>query len=310
MDGQTENLVPESEEKNEPIDIAQAFRMYNQQKQEAPANDVDDTEGTDDNEPEDVGGDNEVEADDDTPDNEPDGDSVGGSTDVIEPVDLSPAKQNYLKNLQNQAISNVRKKMSEDQIELWSMEDIYEKDEQTGRVTFHNPDDPQHPFSSRADAQKFIDAMNQEVTNYFRREVNAEQQRLVQKSAPVLQMYDFAPVYQQMSESEQVVLNDLIEPYAIYDNNNKIIGFNCNLQSVANTARQIAKRFQAASSGNNNNDQASKAQPSQQKQPGNRPANDLPTGNGLSEDEQEPKTIGEALKMYDEQQRNAKKKGK
>ena len=308
MDG-ADNIEEQnfSEESYNPVDIAEAFKLYNK-SQRATAEDTVETGEEPDGEPEVTTNPDVGEPEDTDGDAAYSDDDLGESASVIDPVDLSPQKQNYLKNIQNQAISNVRKAMKEQDIEMWTMEDIYERDEDTGRVTFHNPDDPNRPFQSRAEAQAFIEAMNKEVTNYFRNEVNKEQQRLVLQQAPVLQMFDFAPVYQGMSEVEQGVFNDLIEPYAITDNGGRVIGFNVNLSSVANTARQIAKRFNVPTP-------EPAAEPSikgggKARQQGSKPAMDMKTGSSESSEDEEPKTLGEALKRYDAMQREAEKKGK
>lgn len=297
----------------EPVDIAEAFRMYNKAQQEAAQESLGDTEdNSEDNGSvdgfdggvdgyEDNAGQGEGESD--TPSEPGDDDSVGGSSDVIEPVDYSPAKQAILKDIQDAAIQQVRREMAEQEIELWSMEDIYERDENTGRVTFHNPDDPNRPFASRAEAQAFIEAMNKEVTNYFRNEVNKKQRELVNAATPQLQTIDYADTYMAMSETEQKIFNDLIEPYAITNREGKVIGFNVNLVSAGNTARRIAKNFDNSTPSTNNE----KTPPA--KNEVSRPAMDMKTGVSATAegDLPEPKTIGEALKLYDQQQRKAKK---
>jgi len=303
----------------EPVDIAQAFRMYNQANRAAAEGNVDtgDVDPSADGGEEEAGlgdggaGENQAEAEPAAAPSaefgEDDGD-VGGSTNVVEPVDYSPAREQILKNIQNQALNDVRQQMREQQIEMWSIKDIYEKDEQTGRVTFHNPDNPNQPFSSRAEAQAFVDAMNKEVENYFRSEVNKRQQELVQNAAPIFQVIEYSPVYNAMSEVEQKVFDSLIEPYAITDNNGKVIGFNTNLVAAGNVARSIAKNFQSA----NPAQQAAQeqAQESKPAAAATRPATDMPTGKTEStlNSDDEPKTIGEALKMYDKM--NREKKGK
>jgi hypothetical protein len=191
--------------------------------------------------------------------------------------------------------------MQEQQIELWSMNDIYERDEQTGRVTFNNPDDPQHPFAGRAEAQNWLNAMNQDIQNHFRTRVNQKQQELIQNAAPALQVVDFAPRYNAMDETTKGVFDTLIEPYAIKNNSGNVIGFNTNLESAYNIAQRIVsnmpKSEQAAA--------APKQEPKSNKG-SSRPATDIKGGNGVDPDMQEPKTIGEALKMWDKMNRKDK----
>ena len=308
--------VNETQASTEPVDIAQAFRMYNQAQRETAEEPVD--AGEDTGEPEqgkpgladtgDVAPSAEgEEVPDAATDAEPEGDDdIGGSSGVVEPVDYSPAREQILRNIQNQAINDIRKEMREQQIELWSIKDIYEKDENTGRVTFHNPDDPNHPFASRAEAQSFVDAMNKEVENHFRNRVNQRQQELVQGAAPVFQVIEYSPVYNAMNDVEKQVFDSLVEPYAIRDNRGNVIGFNTNLQAAGNVARNIAKNFQSSQP-------AQASQPEQKTnspQQGSRPATDMPTGKSASVGgvEDEPKTLGEAIKMYDKMNRAKKEK--
>ena len=313
---QTENTPEQTPSAPEPVDIAQAFKMVNEANRAAAEEPVapgeagqpDDEgeqpagEGTEAPASEEGAAESVSDTTEDIGDNT-DG-NVGGSSAVIEPVDYSPRKQEILKNIQARAIEEVRKEMKEQGIELWTMNDIYERDENTGRATFRNPDDPNNPCKSRAEAQNFINAINSDIENHFRNEVNKKQQQLVQQSLPTLQMVDFANTYQAMSQIEKDVFDDLISPYALKDNRGNIVGFNVNLEAAANTARQIAKRF-------NMSQQAAPAQQDnkqQERKPPEQPALDIKTGNGVSPDEEEPKTIGEALKRFDEQ--NRKKKGK
>ena len=71
----------------------------------------------------------------------------------------------------------MRQHFAEQQIEMWSIEDLYEKDEHTGRVRFRNPDDPSRDFQSRYEAQQFVDAMNKT----FKRETGKTAQSLLQQ---------------------------------------------------------------------------------------------------------------------------------
>ena len=318
-DEQNKELVDETQATPAPTDIAEAFKMYNQANRAAAEEPVASGEiGQSDDAGAGEQGTGEPVSESNLGAEESVGDTLasgstdtegglGGSTTLVEPVDYSPAKQEVLKNIQSRAVDEVRKELKEQQIDLWSITDIRieEKDRDgnpTGRILYRNPDDPDHPFTSRADAQAYIVSINEEIQNLFRKRVNEKQQELLQQSLPTLQMMDFAPTYQKMSQIEQDVFDDLVAPYAINDAQGNIIGFNVNLDAVANTAKQLAKRFAsqqpAAQQSVQNQDQL--------KQQGNRPAMDIKTGNGVSPDEEEPKTIGEALKRVDEANRKQK----
>ena len=196
----------------------------------------------------------------------------------------------------------MRQDFSKNNITPCTIEELYQRDEQTGRVTFKNPDDPTRAFSSRADAQQWVDAFNKQVEARFRQEVNKKQQELVESNAPQLRLIAFAPKFDAMSKAAQDILDDLIEPYAVRDAAGRTVGYNVNLDVMAAQAEKIAKRFpeqQAAQAAENPQEAGKQA---------SRPAMNLPTGNGKNADEEEPKTIGEALKMYDKQQREKRKK--
>lgn len=184
---------------------------------------------------------------------------------------------------------------------MWSINDIYERDEQTGRVRFRNPDDPNRDFSSRYEAQQFVDAMNKQISTEFRQRVNMKQRELIQQEGPRLRTLEFAPRYNAMDQTTKDIFDDLIEPYAVRDGAGDVIGFNVNLEPVARQAERIAARFKQ---------QAPTAPAAaQEKEKPTGPALDMKTGASVTGDA-EPKTIGEALKMYDKKQRESKKKGK
>lgn len=196
----------------------------------------------------------------------------------------------------------VRREFADQQISMWSINDIYERDEQTGRVRFRNPDDPNRDFASRYEAQQFVDAMNKQITAEFRSRVNQKQRELVQEEAPRLRTLEFAPRYNAMDQTTRDIFDDLIEPYAVRNKAGEVIGFNIQLEPMARQAEKIAQRFRAAAPAPAGQEPDAKPEPKG-------PALDMKTGASQTGDI-EPKTIGEALKMYDKKQREARKKGK
>ena len=311
---EVENRVQNSDPATEPIDLAQAFKMYNQANRAAAEESVETGEtvrdlgnaandggkgfeGPEDGEPAGSITDTDAGQQDGT-------DDLGGSADVIEPVDYNPAREQILKDVQQEALRNVRQRFAEQQIEMWSIEDLYEKDEHTGRVRFRNPDNPDRDFQSRYEAQQFVDAMNKQITQSFRNEVNKAQREIIQREAPKLRLIEFAPKYDAMDQVTKDIFDDMIEPYAVTDSGGKVVGFNVNLDAVHAQAAKIAQRIkQYAPQPQAQEDGEAKAKPASKS-----PALDAKTGVSIT-GEQEPKTIGEALKMYDKQQRESKKKG-
>lgn len=314
MSEQDKNPVQIGDPATEPIDLAQAFKMYNEANRTPAEQPVETGEPAEpvaeggageqgSGEPEAPEGAGEsmetvAPADDGAGD-----DGSGGSADVVEPVDFNARRQELLQDIQRQAIAEVRQEFANNQINPCTIEELYQRDEQTGRVTFKNPDDPQHDFASRAEAQAWVDAFNKQIEMRFRQEINAKQRELVQQRAPQLRLIEFASTFNSMSKAEQDIMDDLIEPYAVKDSGGNVVGFNVDLNAVANQARKIAAKFaQEAPAAN-----APEDSQEPQEAPG-RPAMNMPTGTGQSSDRAEPKSIGEALKMYDKSQREKGKK--
>lgn len=202
--------------------------------------------------------------------------------------------------MQNQALVQTRQMFQEKGISPWTIEDLYVKDENTGEVTFRNPDNPDRPFQDRYAAQQFIDAMNKQITQTFRTEVNKAQQEILKGTAPTLRLLDFGPKYDAMDANTKKVFDTMAEPYAIKDKSGQIIGFNVDLDKLAGQAKQIAKMIP---------DQQPQQQQQQQAASAKTPPMDMKSGAGKADDEVEPKSLGEALKLYDKKQRE-KKEGK
>lgn len=291
----------------EPVDLAQAFKMLNKNDREAAAEPVGQAEPPEPNVSGDEPGGNESSGEPGftAPEQQPaatgydSAPTAGGSSDGIQAIDFDSRRQDILRGIQQQALSDVRREFKNNGIEYCTIESLYQRDENSGRVTFKNPDDPRNPFNSRAEAQAWVEAFNKQIDTRFRQEVNKKQQELVGGSAPTLRLISFAPKYQAMSQTEKEIMDDLIEGYGVRNRQGQIIGYNVDLDAVAAQAKRIAKRMKPAEA------------PAQQAQPQpatSGPAMDMPTGSGTSNDMKEPKTIGEALKMFDAQQRN--KKGK
>lgn len=307
MSGQDVTPISFGDPATEPVDLAQAFKMLNKNDGEAAAEPVGQAEPSEPNVSGDEPGGNEgsgepgLTASEQQPaatgyDSAP---TAGGSSDGIQAIDFDSRRQDILRGIQQQALSDVRKEFKNNGIEYCTIESLYQRDENSGRVTFKNPDDPRNPFNSRAEAQAWVEAFNKQIDTRFRQEVNKKQQELVGDSAPMLRLISFAPKYQAMSQAEKEIMDDLIEGYGVRNRQGQIIGYNVDLDAVAAQAKRIAKRMKPAEA------------PVQQAQPqpaASGPAMDMPTGSGTSNDMKEPKTIGEALKMFDAQQRS--KKGK
>ena len=312
-----QNQVAQADAATTPIDLASAFKMLNQANREAAQEPM----ATGEPDPEtgrNVDGTGIREQDKAAADSNDSGsvaigsgesDSLGddgGSTDSIEAIDFNAYKQDLLRNIQRNAASEVRKEFNEQNIGYYSAAELTVRDEQTGQVRFRNPDiqderDPNYYFKSRSEMQQFIQAWNQVVDFEFRKAVNEKQRDLMNQAAPTARLMDFYPKWQAMDDDTKAIFDELLEGREIRDANGKEIGYNVNLDAVAAQAAKIAKRFQSQHQQTQQSEvQASASQGS------NGPALDMKTGNGSSQDEKEPTSIGEALKMLDKKNKGGK----
>lgn len=315
MPNANENLAPvaQADAATEPIDLAQAFKMFNQANREAAQEPVENEESVDDarvdaggGSPEDNGSGGEEGTIADEPGTGADGASDGGSSDSIEAIDFNAQKQQLLREVQQDAITQVRREFTEQNIGYYSVAELTVRDENTGQVRFRNPDvqderDPNYYFKSRSECQQFCTSWNQGVDFEYRKAVNEKQQELIQQQIPKVRMLDFLPRWNAMDENTKAVFDDLLQGHEIRDANGKEIGFNVDLNAVAAQAERIAKRFPG---------QVQQTQPAGEQasasQGATEPALDMKTGNGKSDDEREPTNIGEALKMYDKRNKGGK----
>lgn len=320
-DVQAQAPVSQDDAATTPIDLAQAFKMLNKANREAAQEHVGDGgdggQGGDDpaggpevaagtgQEVPDVGGGEAVAAAELTGS----GGDDDGSSDGIEAIDFNAYRQGLLREVQQDAVQQIRKEFADQNIGYYSVGELTVRDPQTGRVMFRNPDvqderDPNYYFNSRSEMQAFIDAWNKGVDNEFRRAVNDKQRELMQQAAPKARLAEFVPKWQAMDSATKAVFDELLEGHEIRDASGKEIGFDVNLDAVAAQAKRIASRF----GGGQQAQQAAQqvAQQAQQQGSSGGPALDMPGGNGKSPDEAEPKNIGEALKMFDKRNKGGK----
>lgn len=321
MDGmeneQNQGLVPETAPAPEPVDMAQAFKMLNEIERKRAEEPVVPAEPAQQPEPEpelagDAGLGQAPEAIDvgvqPAADTGSGGDN-GGSSVGIDAIDFNARKQNLLRNIQQQSADLVRNEFKEKHIGYFELDELMIRDEGNGQVRFRNPDvrnddtrNPDYYFKSRSDAMKFIESWNKGVDEQWRKAVNRKQMELLNQEAPKIRLLDFAPTYNSLDEDTRNVFETLIAPYEISDSKGNPIGYSVDLNAEVARARKIVAQFRKQ--------QPQAAQPQQkQQQPkqSSGPAMDMKTGNGKSPDEGEPKTIGEALKMYDQRKKKEKR---
>jgi len=229
------------------------------------------------------------------------GDYVGGSADDLPGIDYNPVRQQLIESVNQQAVQNTAKMFRDQNVRMYSIDDLYRRDERTGQVTFVNPDAPNgQGFQTRAQAQEWIDSMNGQIQMRFAQEARKEQRKLMQQQAPRMRLIEFAPTYNGLDQRTKDILDDIVEPYAINDGKGNVVGFNCDLNAALRQAQKIVNRFPKQEQ------QAQVQQVQQQTQQGVRPAMDIKAGSGAAANENEPKDLAEAMLMYRKQQKGNK----
>lgn len=287
MDGE-EIIQQEPEQQAGPTDLAEAFRMLGKEEQKPAADPVGqqpEPEPAPAPEPE-VGG------------GEPEPDQgVGGSADGVEDFDIKPARDAILTDIQRSAYNEVAQMYKKEGIKYITIDMLYERDERTGQVSFKNPDNPNRNFESRSDAQQWCDAFNKQIDTKFKMDVREKQAELYKQAVPKLKILQFKNTYDKMDKNTRDIFEDLVEPYEIRNQAGQIVGYSCDLESMAKQANKISSRFTATSPTLDNKGDAPAPKVA------TKPAMDMKTGVGKRDDFVEPSNIGEALKMYDKMNR-------
>lgn len=204
----------------------------------------------------------------------------------------------YINSAQQMAIKAANDLFRENGIQKMSINDIYEKDE-SGRVSFVNPDDPNNPFSSRAEAQQWIDAINNQIDNEWKKYANQYYAQYKNDIQPAIDLMTFAPTYESMTKIQKDILNEIISGYEVRDEHGMAIGYSCDLNAAAQQAIKLAKKFEPQQS-NQTQQQIAKPQTS--------PALDArTTGSGSpSSDNKNPKDLNEAMQMIANEKKAAR----
>ena len=275
----------DEEEDNEPEDLAAAFKRVQGMDKKDPEDSVDDRG-------EDSEGDSDDQDGEENPEDEDgDVDDDRGSSTLPGEIDYAAVKRGLIENLNKSAIAKAAKEFRDANIREFQMKDLYERTSD-GRVIYHNPDDPNRPFSSRMEAQSWIDSFNGQVRNELKRRALEIRNEDADSILPSLRLMDFAPSYDAMDDAVREMFDDLIEGYEVLDSNGNVIGYNCDLDKMASKAERMASRF-------------SKAKPSKRRAKATKPANEgtrQPSldmrshgsgGNGKMK--REPQTLEEAM---------------
>ena len=276
----------------EPGDLASAFAALQRSRQDDAAGDLGDGGdlGDDDATDDDDEGDETLEDDGQDP--------AGGPGDAYAGADLQAVEQQLTQQVSQLAIRQAAAEFQKEGIRPITMNDLYRRDESTGRVVYQNPDDPSRPFSNRMEAQQWIDSFNSQLRQEIQtkaRSINRELQRQV---APTRNLIQFVPRYQGMSRDAQEILDDLIEGSEVRNARGEVVGYTCDLDSMANRAERMAAKYSRGKGGKG-------GKGDDQGQP-RRPATDMRSHGSSSEPrklDREPRDINEAWQIMHERRK-------
>lgn len=161
--------------------------------------------------------------------------SVGYGSD-----DYQDIQNKILESVRRQAAIAANEKFREEGIQKVTLTQLYQRDEETGRVTFHNPDDPDRPFENRAQAQAWVDSYNGQIEAEWVNYANQMQQQFANQTLPAMRLMSFAPVYDSMDQDTKDVFDLLIRNFGVTDSTGALIGYSCDLNAMYAQAREIA----------------------------------------------------------------------
>lgn len=288
--------VGEPEAGEEPDDLASAFAALQRSRQDDADGDVGD--GGDDSDDDD-----EEEEDDDEALDDDGQDTDGGPGDGYEGADYQALQDQLTAEVNQAAMRQAVAEYQRDGIRPITMNDLYQRDQSTGRVTYMNPDDRSRPFSSRMEAQQWIDSFNSQLRQEIQARARAVSRELSKQMAPARRLLAFAPTFDAMDARTREVFDDLIEGYEVRNQQGEVVGYSCDLNKAAERARRMAAKY-GRSGG-----RASKTGASQQE--ARTPAEDLRShgsANARRKDpNREPRDLNEAFEIMRERRKAGSK---
>lgn len=291
-DDEDDDSDDEAGDQSEPEDLADAFSRIREMDSGDAEGDVDGGEGADDD------GDNETDdsdAEDDLAADDDGDDADGGSAVYPDAAQYQASQQAIVDQLNKQAVAQARQQFQKDGIREFTMDDVYERT-QDGRVIYHNPDDPNRPFSSRMEAQQWIDSFNKQVQTALIQTATQIRDKNAKAAMPALRLLQFAPVYDVMDPAIREVFDDLISDYEVKNRAGKVVGYSCDLEKMAMKASRLAKKY-------NNSPRKQSANAKMGKQKARKsPALDAKSRGSSrnSKRDDEPQTMEEAMKRLNE----------
>lgn len=225
------------------------------------------------------------------------------SADQIDPVpafDYAEMQKQYISSATRMAVNAANEAFQQNGITKVSINDLYKRDE-SGRVSFDNPDDPSHPFNSRQEAQQWIDAINAQIDREWKQVAKHYQDEYLKEMEPAMELIRFGPTFEKMSKAEQDIFDEIIAPYEIKDEAGATIGYSCNLQEAKNVAVNICSKM-------NQSTPQSQGEVQNQQATASGPALDATTSGSSSSQngKEEPKNMQDAIRLINESKKQKK----
>lgn len=286
--------VDDDEGGEEPGDLASAFAALQRSRQEDADGDLDGAgDGGDPGEDDAADDDDEdyeaLEDDRQDPD--------GGPGDAYSGADYQAVSRQLSHDAGQTAVRMAVEEFKKQGIRPFNMNDLYERDERAGRVVYRNPDDPNRPFSSRMEAQQWIDSFNSQLMDETKKRAREISRDINRAIAPARRLLAFAPKYDAMDEQVREVFDDLIEGYEIRNAQGEVVGYSCDLDRAHARAERMASKYSAK--GQAVRERKQRREPTQ-------PATDMRshgTSRSSSSAPEEPKTLEDAFRIMREQRK-------
>ena len=293
----------EPEAGEEPDDLASAFAALQRSRQVDADRDLEGAGDGGDSEGDDAAddGDEEDEAlEDDRQD--PD----GGSGDGYEGADYQALQDQLTSEIQHAAMQQAVAEYQRDGVRPITMNDLYQRDQSTGRVTYINPDDRSRPFSSRMEAQQWIDSFNSQLRQEIQTRARAVSRELSKQMAPARRLLAFAPTFDAMDAQTREVFDDLVEGFEVRNQQGDVVGYTCDLNRMAERARRMAEKYGRRGSGSGSVEGAARSEEQR------KPAEDLRSHGSASarrkDPNREPRDLNEAFEIMRERRRAGNQK--
>lgn len=291
----------EPEAGEEPDDLASAFAALQRSRQENADGDVDgsgDGEDTGDDDAADDGDEEHEALEDDRQD------ADGGPGDGYEGADYQALQDQLTAEINQAAMQQAVSEYQRDGVRPITMNDLYQRDQSTGRVTYINPDDRSRPFSSRMEAQQWIDSFNSQLRQEIQTRARAVSRELSRQMAPARRLLAFAPTFDAMDDATREVFDDLVEGFEVRNQQGDVVGYTCDLNRMAERARRMAEKY-----GRRGGDRGAEATRREEQR---KPAEDLRSHGSASarrkDPNREPRDLNEAFEIMRERRRAGNQK--